>query len=118
VFGRFTTAQSFELYYLLTTLRLKELDRLVTAAEAFSFAAISFEELIQRDIDFERVDKEIVVYLESGHDSVRFFPPLLASLVPIEGGRPIERYQSVTIWSKATPRNSFAPGTKISSNSS
>jgi len=96
VFGRFTTAQSFELYYLLTTLRLKELDRLVTAAEAFSFAAISFEELIQRDIDFERVDKEIVVYLESGHDSVRFFPPLLASLVPIEGGRPIERYQSVT----------------------
>lgn len=65
VFGCFKTADSFDLNYLLTTLRISELDKLKTATDAFDFKSINFEELIQRDIDYQRIDKDIIAnYLE------------------------------------------------------
>lgn len=96
VYGRFKTTESFELGYLLTNLRSHELDRLVTASKAFDFRTITFEEVIQRDIDMERVDKEIVKkYLECGHNRVLFFPPILVSIVAMEKGQRIDTYKSV-----------------------
>ena len=95
-YGRFKTSQSFALDYVQTSLRMNELEKLVTAAEAFDFKKITFEELVQRDIDYDRVDNEIVKeYLEAGKERVVFFPPLLVSLVAIEDGAPVEEYDEV-----------------------
>lgn len=95
-YGRFKTADSFELAYLQTSLRPHELSHLVTASEAFDFRAISFDEIIQRDIDMERVDNELVKkYLEAGHHRVLFFPPILVSIVALSQGKPVEVYDEV-----------------------
>lgn len=97
-YGRFKTAESYELAYLQTSLRPHELAHLVTASEAFDFRAISFDEIIQRDIDMERVDNELVKkYLESGRHRVLFFPPILVSIVALDQGKPVEVYDEVSI---------------------
>lgn len=51
--------------------------------EIFRIEELSFEELIQRDLDDSRVAHDLIPYLlgESGHHA-RFFPPVLAVLVP------------------------------------
>jgi hypothetical protein len=96
VYGRFKTAESFELGYLLTTLKAHELQNLETASKAFDFRSITFDEIIQRDIDMERVDNELVRdYLEKGANKVLFFPPILVSIVAVENGKRIDTYKSV-----------------------
>ncbi len=95
-FGNFKTADSYELYYLMTTIRLDKINWLTTASQSLSLSAITFNELIQRDIDYKRVDTEIVEkYLQKGKDRVIFFPPLLATLLIAKNGIPIEQYTSV-----------------------
>jgi hypothetical protein len=51
--------------------------------EIFNIDELSFEELIQRDLDDSRVAHDLIPYLlgETGHHA-RFFPPILAVLVP------------------------------------
>jgi hypothetical protein len=51
--------------------------------EIFQVEELSFDELIQRDLDDSRVAHDMIPYLlgESGHHA-RFFPPVLAVLVP------------------------------------
>jgi len=51
--------------------------------EIFQVEELSFDELIQRDLDDSRVAHDMIPYLlgESGHHA-RFFPPILAVLVP------------------------------------
>lgn len=105
VFGKFEAGASFELYYLLTALRMSDLERLEIASEAFPFQEIDFEELIQRDIDYDRVDEELVNrYLEASQQAARFFPPLLVSVVPVRSdGGIVERYEKIE--TKEPPAN-------------
>jgi hypothetical protein len=51
--------------------------------EIFQVEELSFDELIQRELDDSRVAHDMIPYLlgESGHHA-RFFPPVLAVLVP------------------------------------
>jgi len=51
--------------------------------EVFKVEELTFEELIQRELDDSRVAHDLIPYLlgESGH-SARFFPPILAVMVP------------------------------------
>lgn len=51
--------------------------------EIFQVEELSFDELIQRDLDDSRVAHDMIPYLlgETGHHA-RFFPPVLAVLVP------------------------------------
>lgn len=51
--------------------------------EVFRIEELTFEELIQRDLDDSRVAHDLIPYLlgESGHNA-RFFPPILAVMVP------------------------------------
>ncbi|MDB9314132.1 DNA sulfur modification protein DndB [Spirulina sp. CS-785/01] len=51
--------------------------------EVFNVEELTFDELLQRDLDDSRVAHDLIPYLlgESG-DSARFFPPILAVLVP------------------------------------
>lgn len=95
MFGRFVTNESYELNYLLTSLPIKNIDQLHTATEAFDISNIDFEQLIQRDIDFERVEKIVQGYLENGKNRVVFFPPLLVSLLSKEDGVILEKYSKI-----------------------
>lgn len=56
VFGRFQTVESYEVNYFLSNLPINDLDRLTTASAAFEFTNTDFEEMMQRDVDYERVD--------------------------------------------------------------
>jgi len=96
VFGSFKTSDSYELNYLQTTLRINDLQKIETASDAFDFQNISFEELIQRDIDYERVDDDLISkYLEKGKNRVLFFPPILVSLMAVADGKIIDSYTDI-----------------------
>ncbi|MFV1942554.1 DNA sulfur modification protein DndB [Pseudomonas luteola] len=85
IYGTFTPEDSPPLEYLLTNINLSDFDDLNTAADITEFENVTFEELIQRDIDFDRVDEELINnYLNKSNDDVKFFPPLLISLVPTD----------------------------------
>ncbi len=112
VFGIFKTSESFELYYLQTALDINKISYLDTASEVFDFENMKFEEMLQRDIDYKRVDNDIIKnYLEVGNNQVLFFPPILAC--PLSIGS--EQYKDVEeIYNKNTEeieitwdRNSF-----------
>lgn len=90
-FGRFKTDDSFRLHYLMTSVPIEEIDSLSTASELFRLEKVDFEELIQRDIDFARVQKIANEYLSQGKDRVVFFPPLLACVVLLEDSGAIKR---------------------------
>ena len=98
VFGSFSTSQSYCLNYILTTLRVNELKMLDTATDILDFREISFEELLQRDIDYRRINEELISdYLERGSNRVIFFPPLLVSLMAfdVNTNKMIDRYSSI-----------------------
>ena len=97
VYGRFSTQRSYPVDYMLISLPIESMESLLcTAADAFEFSNIDFEQLIQRDVDYDRVDEEIVEkYLEVGDERVLFFPPLIVAAVAILKDAPIERYESV-----------------------
>lgn len=80
-FGRFKTTGSRQVYYLLSSLPIDDIDDLQTASDLFKTDALKFDELIQRDIDRARVIRMATGYLEAGSDKVVFFPPLLACIV-------------------------------------
>jgi hypothetical protein len=96
VYGRFKTKQSFSLDYLLTSIKIDRLAWLETASDVLDIDSISFEAIVQRDIDYVRVQKEIIEeYLEKGKDRVIFFPPLMVTLFGIDAGNPITKYTSI-----------------------
>jgi len=97
VYGSFKTSESYELDYLQTTFKISDLGKLETASDAFDINTMSFEELIQRDIDYERVDTDLISgYLEKGKNRVLFFPPILVSLMAVEGGKIVDAYSDLT----------------------
>jgi len=89
-FGRFQTADSFALNYLTTNVAIDEIDQLSTASEVFGIDTIRFEELIQRNIDFKRVQKIANEYLSKGHGRVVFFPPLLACVALLNSEKKLQ----------------------------
>ena len=96
VFGRFKTTESYEVNYILCCLNIKEIGRLSTASSAFEFSKIRFEDLMQRDVDYERVDEKIIKeYLEKGTDRVLFFPPIIVSVVSLENEQVKDAYDVI-----------------------
>ncbi len=97
-FGDFETSNSYELNYLMTTLDISDIDDLSSASDILKLEDTNFEELIQRDIDYERVDKQIVQhYLEQGKDKAIFFPPMLVSPMVVQDGKALERFEEKDI---------------------
>lgn len=97
-FGDFETSTSYELNYLMTTLDISDIEDLSSASDVLSFDDTKFEELIQRDIDYDRVDKQIVKnYLEQGKDKAIFFPPMLVTPMVVKDGKPLERFEEKDI---------------------
>jgi hypothetical protein len=90
-FGRFQTGLSYPVEYVLTTFTVAELQHL-TFAQTLKPTEPDFELLMQRDIDIDRVDREIIKYLSPPKKTEAelrtkptFFPPLLAAIVPVRG---------------------------------
>lgn len=95
VFGRFSTDQSHPISFISTSIPVDQLHLLHTASEAFDVGNLSFDELVQRDIDQERVLGIVQNYLRGAKDRVVFFPPLLASVTINEDGAIKSRYDSI-----------------------
>jgi hypothetical protein len=58
-------------------------DQMVPWREIFKIEELTFDELLQRDLDDSRVAHELIPYLLGEKQaSARFFPPILAVLVP------------------------------------
>ncbi|MEA9589196.1 hypothetical protein VC279_19915 [Xanthomonas sp. WHRI 10064A] len=83
-FGRFRTDSSHALHYLSTTMRIGQVAGLKVAAEVFDIASLDFAELIQRDIDYSRVQRIADGYLKLGQNKPIFFPPLLICLAVMD----------------------------------
>lgn len=96
VFGSFQTNQSYPVNYILTSMNYREVEDLKVAAEAFDFAQVRFDEMVQRDVDQRRVNEEIVdQYLEEGTEKALFFPPLIVSVVAFDdNNNPLHKYNN------------------------
>ena len=74
------------------------LDLLVPVREVFDLGDLDFDHLLQRDLDDFRVSEEMVPYLlgeiSSGEtfSEPRFFPPIVAVIVPVSGKNMDEFY--------------------------
>ncbi len=69
------------------------LELLVPVREAFDLDDLDFDQLLQRDLDDFRVSEEMVPYLLGKTSSdPRFFPPIVAVIVPMTGKGMAELY--------------------------
>ena len=69
------------------------LDLLVPVREVFRLEDLDFDHLLQRDLDDFRVSEEMVPYLLGQTSSdPRFFPPIVAVIVPMSGANMEEFY--------------------------
>ena len=93
-FGEFTIgdgANTIRAKYILTKIKPGDdgswecelASKMIPWREVFKVEELSFDELLQRDLDDSRVAHELIPYLlgESG-DRAKFFPPILAVIVP------------------------------------
>ncbi|MCC6781766.1 MAG: hypothetical protein IT457_02900 [Planctomycetes bacterium] len=82
-FGSFTLKPNERqcVFHLSTVFRVADLTHLFTAKEVLRDSEIDFDTMIQRDIVPDHVE-DIAQYLRSETPNVRFFPPLLAAIVP------------------------------------
>lgn len=83
-YGTFRTYQSFETAFLVATLPMARIEELGTASEAFPISEVDFEDLVQRDIDMDRVTTIQKDYLQETVNKVVFFPPLLVAVMPYD----------------------------------
>ena len=73
------------------------LELLVPVREAFDLQDLDFDQLLQRDLDDFRVSEEMVPYILGKTSSdPRFFPPIVAVIVPMDGKHMAELYPQCT----------------------
>jgi hypothetical protein len=62
------------------------LRRLEPVREIFDFQSLSFDEIMQRDIDDVRVSTELIPYLldADARDTIKFFPPIIVVVLPFQ----------------------------------
>ena len=101
-FGSFTSSGHRQISYINTRFDHDQVGLLRTARQVFPREELKIRELIQRDIDDERVRTDIVGYLTpgSGGEHPRFFPPIVAAVVTCSPGVPAriaERYPATAV---------------------
>lgn len=70
---------------------------LLPVRELLDVGKLNFNELLQRDLDDHRVATEIIPYILKHNHLVRFFPPILAIVVPVKGQSVEDHYPSASI---------------------
>lgn len=107
-FGRFKTGESFPIDFVMTTFTATELYQKLNFARDIETSFLDFELLMQRDIDEDRVRREVEPYLNRGNRpaperrGIVFFPPLLAAIVPVEHERMLEHYSREDVFQTDT----------------
>jgi hypothetical protein len=101
-FGRFVAGDSFPVDYIMTTFTAADLKSDLTFARDIRPEQLDFEMLMQRDIDEERVRKQIEPYLRPQMTAAEirsraiFFPPLLVAIIPVKGKKMQQYYPDET----------------------
>src|SRR5262245_23516964 len=92
-YGLFTTTGVCQVSFLNAQFDRDLLALVQTAREAIPRSLLKVRELIQRDIDDARVRADIVPYLRppGGDTHPRFFPPIVAAVLPGPRDQPLER---------------------------
>ena len=105
--GNTSKIASLEVKYILTHVGLnfeggqdeKLLRELAPVREIFDFRSLDFDEIMQRDIDDSRVSADLIPYIldDSSKDLIKFFPPIVVMVLPIEDDRnkPADFYPKV-----------------------
>lgn len=100
--------ESLEVKFLLSHVSLdyssgqdnKILSELAPVREIFDFKQLDFDEIMQRDIDDSRVSSKLIPYIldENSRDLIKFFPPIVIFVLPIEESRtkPLKLYPKVS----------------------
>lgn len=96
-FGSFSTNKSNKLDYIMCTINIKDINILSTQSDVFDFDKVNFNEIVQRDVNIDRIDNEIIKnYLEDSSDETVFFPPILVSPILIdEDDSPKNQFENV-----------------------
>ena len=83
-FGLFTNTGNLQIAYVSTRFKPEDLRLLKTVRQVVPRHVLRIRELMQRDIDDERVRSEVVRYLTpvEGVRRTRFFPPIVAAALP------------------------------------
>lgn len=87
--GAFTSVGPHQLHYISTSLDIDELGVLKTARQVLPREELTIRELMQRDIDDDRVRNDILPYLRPGEAGLdaKLFPPLLVAVICKEDER-------------------------------
>ncbi len=106
--GNTSKKESLEVKYILTHVGLnfeggqdeKLLGELAPVREIFDFRSLDFDEIMQRDIDDSRVSADLIPYIldDSSKDLIKFFPPIVVIVLPVEDDRnkPADFYPEVS----------------------
>ena len=92
-YGEFKTTNSHPISFFQTSIPIERIDLLKTAGDALE--PEHFKELIQRDINEERVIEIVDEYLKR-KDIVLFFPPLIASVIAHDDNKTVSTYENST----------------------
>lgn len=108
--GRFKTAGSYPVDFFMTSMSLPRAVNELSFARDVQMKDVDFDLMMQRDIDEERVENEIIRYLqpdeENGASSPVFFPPLLAAIVPVSE-KVIQLFYGECVESDHLPSDNF-----------
>ncbi len=108
-FGRFVSSGSYPVEYFMASMPMAQAYKYLKFARDVQIDDINFDLLMQRDIDENRVEKDIMPYLQQDEATAAtrplFFPPLLAAIVPVKDEK-IQEYYGAR--SKITPKVGFA----------
>ncbi|MFJ4247530.1 hypothetical protein [Pseudomonas sp. NPDC089741] len=108
-FGRFVSSGSYPVEYFMASMPMAQAYKYLKFARDVQMDDINFDLLMQRDIDENRVEKDIMPYLQQDEATAAtrplFFPPLLAAIVPVKDEK-IQEYYGAR--SKIIPKVGFA----------
>lgn len=84
-FGEFGNGANIRAFYLQSAIRAANLKEISLLTEIPGAEKWSTRDLFQRDLDIERVQKEIKPHFEDS-EKIKFFSPLTLTLLPMENG--------------------------------
>jgi hypothetical protein len=109
VFGYFNLSSNWAVPYFTTTMSIREAAdslKLVSQFPGYENMAWRIDDLYQRDIDWERVEKDIAPYLANTQEP-QFFNSLTIALMPIKDNETQASFQSAS-WAPPELKGNFA----------
>ena len=95
-FGRFVSSGSYPVEFFMTSMPMAQANKYLKFATDVQMDDVNFDLLMQRDIDADRVENDIMPYLQQDEATAStrpvFFPPLLAAIVPVNDEKIQEFY--------------------------